>query len=196
MHVMAAPRILSIFDSIFVQHRLWVILACIFVGLLHGTTSSRTPLVTPLQTLNGAELLNPSVVEPLTRASVLAHLKDSSSDGHGKTQCLMRSERHSAEADTGTHEDAIAQQSSNSFTHVTNEGGDAKSLQTNRDQRKSVPVMRREMSASVGTVKRSSLLLGVAGLVISCLVLGTIFQASMIFLSNEKKIKSLGQTLF
>mmetsp|Transcript_129133 Transcript_129133/g.306396 ORF Transcript_129133/g.306396 Transcript_129133/m.306396 type:complete len:104 (+) Transcript_129133:98-409(+) len=67
----SASRVIGLFDCIFVQHRFLVLAAwalAVFLG-----KGAEGPM--PLPQLNGVELLNPEEAVPLTRASVLAHVK-------------------------------------------------------------------------------------------------------------------------
>jgi len=89
-HLMALAPLVPMFEYFFVHNRTWVILLCACIRFLHGHIGAPAPVATPLQDLNGAQLLNPLVIEPLTRASVSSREKAGSINGHSRARCLIR----------------------------------------------------------------------------------------------------------
>mmetsp|Transcript_144756 Transcript_144756/g.204773 ORF Transcript_144756/g.204773 Transcript_144756/m.204773 type:complete len:106 (+) Transcript_144756:86-403(+) len=91
----SASRVIGLFDCIFVQHRFLVLAAWAFAVFLGK--GAEAPMSLPQ--LNGVELLNPEEAVPLTRASVLAHVKANRHVSGSGSGLLMRAARELEVAD-------------------------------------------------------------------------------------------------
>jgi len=178
VHRRSAHQVWSTFDNIFVSHRCWVILACASFSLFRSTINDSNPVVLPLRTMNGAELLDPMVVEHLTRASVLARPKEQSNDRDKRAQCLMRSARRIPETRVDMAKRSSVELTSSSSASDVFEEGKVKS----RNLGKPAPQMRREMSSFDNRVASYTSLVATAGLVVMFLL------TTMMFGPKEKSM--------